>query len=96
MGFIAAPTGAGSSIAHAASKGTLVTMPLSLARVLGPYIRDKAVCPGFIVGKWLRKGLGNTVYDKMKAHYESIAYPGKTAAPETVAETVTALVSGMD
>ena len=32
----------------------------------------------------------------MKAHYESIAYPGKTAAPETVAETVTALVSGMD
>ena len=43
---IAALTGVGSSIAYAASKGALVTMTMSLARVLGPQIRVNAVCPG--------------------------------------------------
>ena len=96
MGSIAALTGVGSSIAYAASKGALVTMTLSFARVLGPTIRVNAVCPGFVAGAWLRKGLGDKVYEAMKAHYESIAPLGKTATPGTVAETVAALVGGMD
>ena len=55
--------GIGSSIAYAASKGALVTMGLSLARALGPKIRVNTVCPGFIQGDWLRKGLGDKVYE---------------------------------
>jgi 3-oxoacyl-[acyl-carrier protein] reductase len=45
---IAAFTGAGSSIAYAASKGALDTMTLSLARVLGPEIRVVAVSPAAV------------------------------------------------
>ena len=54
---IAGVTGIGSSVAYAASKGALITMTLSLARVLGPEIRMNAVCPGFIQGNWLREGM---------------------------------------
>lgn len=50
----AAITGIGSSTAYAASKGALVTMALSLARVLGPEIRVNAVCPGFTQSRWLK------------------------------------------
>jgi 3-oxoacyl-[acyl-carrier protein] reductase len=45
---IAAFTGAGSSIAYAASKAALDTMTLSLARVLGPEIRVVAVSPAAV------------------------------------------------
>ena len=96
MGSIAGLTGVGSSIAYAASKGALITMTLSLARVLGPQIRVNAVCPSFVAGEWLKKGLGEKTYETMKAHYEKIAPLGRTATPETVAETVVALVGGMD
>ncbi len=48
--------GVGSSIAYAASKGALLTMAKSLARILGPEIRVNTVCPGFIQGEWLEKG----------------------------------------
>lgn len=53
---IAAFTGAGSSIAYAASKAALDTMTMSLARVLGPEIRVVSVSPaavdtGFVPGR---------------------------------------------
>ena len=96
MASIAGLTGVGSSIAYAASKGALITMTLSLARVLGPQIRVNAVCPGFVAGEWLKKGLGEKTFETMKAHYEKISPLGKTATPETVAETVIALVGGTD
>ena len=59
---IAGVKGVGSSIAYAASKGALITMTQSLARVLGPEIRVNAVCPrhgncaniGTITGRWRR------------------------------------------
>ncbi|MDI6615494.1 MAG: SDR family NAD(P)-dependent oxidoreductase, partial [Syntrophaceae bacterium] len=56
-------TGVGSSVAYAASKGGLITMTLSLARVLGPEIRMNAVCPGLIQGDWLRQGMGTDKYE---------------------------------
>jgi 3-oxoacyl-[acyl-carrier protein] reductase len=96
MASIAAITGVGSSIAYAASKGALVTMTLSLARVLGPQIRVNAVCPGFVAGEWLKNGLGEEKYESIRGQYNDIAPLKSTATPETVAQTVVALVAGAD
>lgn len=93
---IAAITGVGSSIAYAASKGALVTMTLSLARVLGPQVRVNAVCPGFVAGEWLKNGLGEKAYQTLKTQYEQAAPLNRTATPEAVAKTVSALVGGAD
>lgn len=91
---IAAITGIGSSIAYAASKGALVTMTMSLARVLGPEIRVNAVCPGFIQGEWLRAGLGDEIYEAAKKRAEKTAPLGVTSSPETVAEAILYFICG--
>ena len=93
---IAGITGVGSSIAYAASKGALVTMTMSLARVLGPQIRVNAICPGFVQGEWLKQGLGEDIYDLVKKQYADQAPLNNTATPETVAQTIITLVSGAD
>jgi 3-oxoacyl-[acyl-carrier protein] reductase len=93
---IAAITGVGSSIAYAASKGALVTMTMSLARVLGPQIRVNAVCPGFVQGEWLKKGLGEELYEAVRKQFAETAPLQNNATPETVARTVLALVGGAD
>jgi 3-oxoacyl-[acyl-carrier protein] reductase len=90
----AALTGIGSSIAYAASKGALVTMTLSLARVLGPEIRVNAVCPGFIQSSWLMDGFGKETYEKIKKHHEDASPLGKTATPEIVAKAILYFISG--
>ncbi len=50
--------GRGSSMAHAASKGAVNTLTLSLARALAPQIRVNAIAPGFVDG-----GLPSRVLD---------------------------------
>ncbi len=96
MASIAAITGVGSSIAYAASKGALVTMTLSLARVLGPQVRVNAICPGFVQGEWLEKGMGKELYEAVRNQFLEIAPLKATATPETVAQTLVALVGGAD
>ncbi|MBX3594198.1 MAG: SDR family oxidoreductase [Sphingomonas sp.] len=49
---VAGMFGNGSSVAYAASKGALVTMTQSLARVLAPAIRVNAVAPGYVGTGW--------------------------------------------
>lgn len=93
---IAGVTGIGSSVAYAASKGALVTMTLSLARVLGPEIRVNAVCPGFIQGPWLEQGMGSEKYAATKKFLESSTPLQLTATPDTVAEGILYFVSGAD
>lgn len=90
----AALTGIGSSIAYAASKGALVTMTLSLARVLGPEIRVNAVCPGFIQSRWLMEGYGKDTYEKIKTYSEDASPLKVTATPEIVAEAILYFISG--
>jgi len=91
---IAGVTGIGSSVAYAASKGALITMTLSLARVLGPEIRMNAVCPGFIQGDWLRQGMGDEKYEVTKQYLEETTPLKMTATPDTVAQAILYFVSG--
>lgn len=93
---IAAVTGVGSSIAYAASKGAMVTMTLSLARVLGPQIRVNVVCPGFIQGEWLKQGLGKERYQATKAALEAASPLRLTTTPDTVAEAILYFIAGAD
>jgi 3-oxoacyl-[acyl-carrier protein] reductase len=55
---IAGIHGVGSSVAYAASKGAMVTMTKSLARVLGPEIRVNAICPGYVGTGWFADKFG--------------------------------------
>ena len=91
---IAGVYGVGSSIAYAASKGALLTMTKSLARVLGPEIRVNSVCPGFIQGEWLKEGMGAERYDKFLASLEASAPLGRTCTAESVAESILGFIDG--
>ena len=93
---IAGVMGVGSSIAYAASKGALITMGLSLARVLGPEIRLNTVCPGFIQGDWLEEGMGEEGYARTKAYLEANTPLALTTTPETVAEAILYFAGGAD
>ena len=91
---IAGVAGVGSSIAYAASKGAMITMTLSLARVLGPSIRVNVVCPGFIEGEWLKEGLGDDAYKKAQEAARKGAPLGVTATAETVADSILYFIVG--
>ncbi|MDG1207159.1 MAG: SDR family NAD(P)-dependent oxidoreductase [Pseudomonadales bacterium] len=90
---IAGVRGIGSSIAYAASKGALLTMTQSLARSMGPEIRVNAVCPGFIQGEWLEKGIGDS-YKKIMSDLEASAPLQLTCTPETVADSIVSFLEG--
>jgi 3-oxoacyl-[acyl-carrier protein] reductase len=90
---VAGTHGFGSSLAYVASKGGLNSMTVALARALGPEgIRVNAVCPGFIEGAWLRKGLGDEVYNGIKAHLEKSTPLRSVQTPEIVARTIVLLL----
>jgi len=93
---IAGVMGVGSCVAYAASKGALITMTLSLARVLGPEIRVNTVCPGFIQGAWLEAGMGKEAYAAAKTRLEATTPLRLTATPESVAEAILYFVCGAD
>ena len=84
---IAGIKGIGSCLAYASSKGALNTMTKSMARNLGP-IRVNAVCPGFIQGEWLRKGLGSDNYDAALANIKKTTPLGLAVTADQVAESI--------
>ena len=69
---VAGVFGVGSSVAYAASKGALVTMTKSLARVLAPAIRVNAVAPGYVGTGWFEKRLGEEGFARMLAGAEAM------------------------
>lgn len=93
---IAGVMGVGSSIAYAASKGAMITLTRSLARVLGPEVRVNVLCPGFIQGRWLRQGMGEAAYEASRAFLEATAPLARTATADTVAEAILYFIEGAD
>ncbi|MFC3229944.1 SDR family NAD(P)-dependent oxidoreductase [Marinibaculum pumilum] len=91
---IAGTLGIGSSIAYVCSKGALNMQGVALARVLGPEIAVNTVCPGFIQGEWLRKGLGDARYEATKAGYEGLVPLNSSNTAMDVAETIVWLIEG--
>ena len=91
---IAGVAGVGSCIAYAASKGAMITMTLSLARVLGPAIRVNTVCPGFIEGEWLKQGLGEERYEAARSASIKSAPLGVTASADTGSESMLFFIQG--
>ena len=85
---VASVTGAGSSIAYAASKGAVNTLTLALARSLGPKVRVNAVLPGMVEGPWLRKGLGEEVFNRTAEGYRARAVLEDLIDPEDVAKAI--------
>jgi len=84
--------GTGSSIPYVASKAGVIMITKSLARVLGPEIRINTIAPGFIEGRWLRKGQGDENYELAKDRLSSTAPLRGVATPETCADAIVALI----
>ncbi len=86
--------GIGSSIAYCASKAALLDMTQSLARVLASEIRVNVVCPGFIEGEWLKQGLGEVVYEKIKQKTEQQTPLKQVTKAHDIAEAIVMLLEG--
>lgn len=89
---VAGVYGHGSSVAYAASKGALITMTKSLARVLAPAIRVNAVAPGYVATGWFEKRLGAEGFAALNAHIAGTTPMGIAAGPDDIAAPVVMLL----
>ena len=89
---IAGLHGVGSSVAYAASKGALLTMTKSLARVLAPAIRVNAVAPGYVGTGWFEKRLGEEGFAKLNARIAGATPMAMASGPDDVAGPVLMLL----
>ena len=85
---IAGLTGSGSSLPYVLSKAALNILTVALARTLAPEIRVNAVLPGMIEGRWMRDGLGEESYARVKGQFEDAAALRKISQPEHIASAV--------
>ena len=85
---LAGETGRGSSYPYVLSKAALNTLTISLARTLAPKIRVNGVMPGMIEGRWMRDGLGEATYQRVKQDFSDLSALGKISQPEDIARAV--------
>lgn len=89
---VAGVFGMGSSVAYACSKGALVTLTKSMARVLAPAIRVNAVAPGYVGTGWFENRLGEAGFAKLNARIAaSVPMAMATMAPDIAAPIVALL-----
>ena len=89
---VAGVFGVGSSVAYAASKGALITMTQSLARVLAPAIRVNAVAPGYVGTGWYEKRLGADGFADLNARIAGATPMAMAAGPEDIAGPIVMLL----
>jgi 3-oxoacyl-[acyl-carrier protein] reductase len=70
------------------SKAALNILTVALARNLAPKVRVNAVLPGMIEGRWMREGLGEPAYEKVKAQFAGTSLLGRVSTPEQIASAV--------
>ncbi len=80
--------GNGSSYSYVTSKAALNTLTLALARNLAPEIRVNCVLPGLIETRWLKVGLGDDAYRRVRDGWADAAALQKACAAEDVAQTI--------
>lgn len=85
---IAAQSGNGSSLPYVVSKAALNALTLGLARALAPKVRVNAVLPGLIEGRWMRDGLGDETYQRVKTQYAQTALLEQVATPQHIASAI--------
>ena len=85
---VAGQTGSGSSFPYVLSKAALNALTLGLARTLAPGIRVNAVLPGMIEGRWMREGVGEAAYERVKAQFSDTALLGQVSTPEHIARAI--------
>jgi len=85
---VAGQLGMGSSFPYVLSKAALNSLTVGLARTLAPKIRVNAVLPGMIQGRWMKEGLGDEVYEKVKHQFADSSLLGEVATPEHIASSV--------
>ncbi len=86
---VAGVFGMGSSVAYACSKGALITLTKSMARVLAPAIRVNAVAPGYVGTGWFEKRLGAEGFAKLNERIAaSVPMALATMAPDIAAPIV--------
>lgn len=89
---VAGVFGMGSSVAYAASKGALITMTKSLARVLAPQIRVNAVAPGYVGTGWFEKRLGAEGFERLNQTIAGRVPMGFAAGPDDIAGPIVQLL----
>ncbi len=91
---VAGSYGVGSSLAYVGSKAALNMLTVSLARVLGPEIAVNTANPGFIAGDWLRDGMGEDNYNRVKESLEKTTPLRAVNQPEDIARNIVWLLEG--
>tara|TARA_Y100000590_G_scaffold296160_1_gene333715 strand:+ start:121 stop:906 length:786 start_codon:yes stop_codon:yes gene_type:complete len=86
---IAGITGAGSSIAYAASKAALISVTKSLARSLSPEVRVNTVAPGFVDTPWWQK---RPDYQNRLEAAKATTMRDYVSGPEAIADTIVPLL----